>query len=653
MKPLTTHEMWYGRDQAPPEVIRLRAGALEVEYESGDLRYVRAGGHEIVRRVYAAVRDVNWNTIPAHMTGLKIDAAGGHFRIEFDSAHEDASIRYHWHAILEGTPDGIITYTMDGVADRDFRYCRIGFCLLHPIAGIAGSSYRAVTPSGEISGRFPEWVAPQLVENGFETPLFPPFSALTIQMPGGGAVVMDFEGDLFETEDQRNWTDGSFKTYCTPIALGYPHQARAGQTFHQKITIRHEPAPAIQPASPSDAALRFRLGKSSQHRLPALGFGMPSHGGGLSAGELEWLARLRPQHLKAELYLRNPDWLTAFERAAAVAEQIDTALELALFLTDDSGPALAVLRSKLAAAKLARVIVFHEATAGTGTTPPESMELARKHLPGVVLVGGTNGNFAELNRQPPVIAAMDGVTYAINPQVHAFDERSLIEAIAAQRDTVITARQFCGDLPIVISGVTLKQPFNPAAREAESAPDPTVLPAPVDPRQMSLFAAAWNVGSLAALASAGTASITYYETTGWRGLMETAQGSPLPDQFRSAPGMIFPVYCVFASLARASSAQIIQTHTSHPLLLDGLAFRTPDRLGVLIANLQPRPQTIEITGLPDGSLSLQRLNERTMLTAAFDPDAFEQQSETVSSTSAALELTLASYETAFLTIELA
>lgn len=653
MKPLTTHEMWYGRSQPPPEVIRLRAGALEVEYESGDLRYLRLGGREIVRRVYAAVRDVNWNTLPAHMTGLTIDSAADQFRIEFDSAHEDASIQYHWHAVLEGTPAGVITYTMDGAADRDFRYCRIGFCLLHPIDGIAGSPYRAVTPSGEISGRFPEGIAPQLVENGFETPLFPPFSALTIQLPGGGAVVMDFEGDLFETEDQRNWTDGSFKTYCTPIALGYPHQARAGQTFHQKITIRHEPAPAAESAASETAALHFQLGDISEPRLPALGFGMPSHGSDLSAGELEWLARLHPQHLKAELYLRNPNWMNAFDQAAAVAEPLGAALELALFLTDDSAPALDMLRTKLAGVKTARVIVFHEPTAGTGTTPPEVMALARKHLPGVALVGGTNGNFAELNRQRPVITAMDGVSYAINPQVHAFDERSLVEAIAAQRDTVITARQFCGTLPIIISGVTLRQPFNPAAREAEAPPDPNALPAPVDPRQMSLFAAAWTVGSLAALSSAGTASVTYYETTGWRGLMETAQGSPLPDQFRSAPGMIFPVYWVFAFLAGASRAPIISTQTNQPLLLDGLAFQTPDRVGILIASLQPRPQTVEVTGLPPGRLSLQRLNDQTMPMAAFDPETFEQQSETLLSTSSALALTLAPYETAFLTSELA
>ena len=29
-------------------------------------------------------------------------------------------------------------------------------------------------------------------------------------------------GDVFEMEDQRNWTDASFKTYCTPLRQPFP-----------------------------------------------------------------------------------------------------------------------------------------------------------------------------------------------------------------------------------------------------------------------------------------------------------------------------------------------------------------------------------------------------------------------------------------------
>ena len=62
-------------------------------------------------------------------------------------------------------------------------------------------------------------------------PLIGACSALSVELPVG-TVTTTFEGDLFEAEDQRNWTDGSFKTYSTPLASGYPLHARPGQRFH-------------------------------------------------------------------------------------------------------------------------------------------------------------------------------------------------------------------------------------------------------------------------------------------------------------------------------------------------------------------------------------------------------------------------------------
>ncbi len=46
-----------------PEQRVLRAGPLTMLYENGDLRYIRLGEHEIVRRLYVAVRDRNWGTV--------------------------------------------------------------------------------------------------------------------------------------------------------------------------------------------------------------------------------------------------------------------------------------------------------------------------------------------------------------------------------------------------------------------------------------------------------------------------------------------------------------------------------------------------------------------------------------------------------------
>jgi hypothetical protein len=652
--PLTTYEMWYGRNAPPPEIIPLRAGPIELDYEAGDLRYLRVGGREIVRRIYVAVRDVNWNTIPARMSGLEIDAGRDHFQIRYEAYHEGSGIAFRWRASFKGSADGVITCAMEGTAESDFRYCRIGFCVLHPVDGTAGSAYRAVTPEGAISGTIPLQVAPQRIANGFEVPIFPSCSSLTLDF-AGGSVAFDFEGDLFEMEDQRNWTDGSYKTYCTPISLGYPHQARTGQRIDQRVTVRVVMADAGQTSAADGGVNTFALGAVSERTLPKLGLAMASHGGALTQREIERLARIKPDHLRAEVRFSRADWENQLVKAADEAKAVGSALELVLFLTDAASAELTALAEKVFSMPVARVIVFHEAEAGRHSTSAQWIKLAREHLaaalPGVPLIGGTNGNFAELNREPPDFSLLDGASFTLNPQVHAFDERSLIENIRAQADAVASLKQLSGGLPAVVSGVTLKQPFNPVAKEAETAPDPNTLPTPVDPRQMSLFAAAWTVGSIAALTDGGADAFTYYETTGWRGLMEVETGSPLPAQFRSGAGMIFPVYWVFAMLADMKGAQVVEAQIGRRLLLEGLALQKDGKVRVLIANLLPSAQSVQVTGLPAGTARITQLNEQTMPAAAFDPGTFEGQSAPLAVESGRAELVLLPYETAFIEID--
>jgi hypothetical protein len=200
--------------------------------------------------------------------------------------------------------------------------------------------------------------------------------------------------------------------------------------------------------------------------------------------------------------------------------------------------------------------------------------------------------------------------------------------------------------------VTLKPPFNQAATEEEAPQDADELPAAVDQRQLSLFAAAWTVGSIRALASGGADSVTYYETTGWRGLMETASGSPLPDKFRSFPEMLYPVYWVFAFLADAREATFLESSSGRPLLLEGLAFEQDARVGLLLANLQPCSQEVCLSSLPGGNALLQRLNEDTMLLAASDPNAFLRLSESLEIHAGEATHVLKAYETAYLEMRL-
>lgn len=62
----------------------LRAGPVALLLDGIDLRYLRIGEREIVRRVYAAVRDIDWNTVPGIVSDLAIEEKPDSFHVEFE-----------------------------------------------------------------------------------------------------------------------------------------------------------------------------------------------------------------------------------------------------------------------------------------------------------------------------------------------------------------------------------------------------------------------------------------------------------------------------------------------------------------------------------------------------------------------------------------
>ena len=121
------------------------------------------------------------------------------------------------------------------------------------------------------------------------------------------------------------------------------------------------------------------------------------------------------------------------------------------------------------------------------------------------LGGGARTYFTEFNRACGTmpIGEMAVAGYTINPQVHAFDNASLVETLGAQAETVRSAKAIAGETPLAIGPVTLQPPFNPNATGPAPEAGEDELPPSVDPRQLSLFGAGWTLGSLRHLAGAG------------------------------------------------------------------------------------------------------------------------------------------------------
>jgi D-apionolactonase len=622
---MARYRVWHGSAQPPDQRRELVAGPLRALLVGPDLRYVRFGSVELIQRVYVAVRDTAWNTVPGTMAGLEVIQRDDDFEVRFRQRHTYRDVDFGWQGTIKGSAEGVLTYEMDGAPLASFRHNKIGMNVHHPLSEYVGRPYRAATPQGEIAGTLGWEIAPQLVSGGTLTAMFPFFDHLDVDVASGGTVTFDFEGDQFEMQDHRNWSDGNYKTYGTPLALGYPLDATEGRRIRQIMTVRYKGSLiAVNPTAP----VEIRVGEPSARHMPAIGLGMASHGGDLTGREIRLLRLLRPAHVRVDLHPRAPSYRDEWARAVRAAESLGCALEVAFFVTESARDQAAELASLVAASSvpLARLLVFEEAEGFSelrGASAPETVRAVRAVLrtAGIAcpVAGGTNQFFNELNRARPEVAGTDGVAYSLNPQVHAGDDLSLADNLLAQPDIVRFTRRICGDVGVSVTPVTL---IGRAGPFPSGPPEDGGLPGAVDVRQASLLGAAWTTASIKQLTAGGADSLTYFETTGWRGVLEVEAGPPMPDRFPSRSGDAFPLYHVFADVADWSGGQPMETTSTEANVADALAVRDQAGTHALLANLTPDLRRVRLGPLGGAVASLRVLDDATVAVAARDPEAF-------------------------------
>jgi len=589
-----------------PARTALRAGPLSLFFEQGELRGIRLGEREVINRIYVAVRDRNWDTAPAVLSNLSREAGDSHFRVSFDVSCRMREIDFSWKGLITGDADGTIVFSMDGQAHTTFLRNRVGFCVLHPDS-CAGAPCVLTHTSGGGAGHgaeeraaFPRFVSPHQP--------FLDLAGMSHEVAPGTWASLSFTGDVFETEDQRNWTDSSFKTYCTPIALPFPAEITAGTVVRQSVTLRITgPGVAGGPAAwvaaqAAGGPARVSVEADTEGRpvpLPGIGLGVASHGGALSATETARLAAMKLDHLRGELDLSAPDWEAALRRASAEAAALSASLLVALHLSEAAEAELAALAASLRRAPCT-VGLWFVFKRGESCTADKWVALARAALgplvPGARFASGTNAYFTELNRGTPPGPVADCLVYSANPQIHAVDDLTVMENLSAQAATVTSALRISGGRPVAVSPVTLKARFNAVATGPIPTVPPGELPPQVDPRQMSLQAAAWTVGSMASLARAGAAIVTYYETTGWRGVMETEKGPPVPEKFPALPGCVFPVYHPLADIGEMRGGMVLPCAVTPSGAAAAIIVEANGKRRALVANLSQEEIAVTVAG---------------------------------------------------------
>jgi hypothetical protein len=583
-----------------PQVRKLAVGVWTAELVGDELANICYAGRPVLRAIKAVVRDHEWRTFAPSVRDLAElkDDDGISLRLHVDyaapgTAASGNGVAFEAMMMLRLTP-AIVEVAFSGRAKSAFRRNRIGLVVLHPTSE-AGRDVSAVSPDGNVTaGAFPTDIRPDLV--------FTDIASLE-WADAGTAFDLGFTGDIFETEDQRNWSDGSFKTYSTPSALPIPVDIAAGDTVSQSVSLE---ALSIETPDNPAAATRetpvFILGDAAA-TVPPLALFVDSIDAVDSSGAVDSIdpaakgsgdpdsAELGTvltglDAILVELYEPREAWAAKLAAAIRKAHRHGAGLDVRIVSPSADGVAEAVsgaLGGSLAG--VVRLGLFHP---DTQCTDPAAWPGLRAALEDAgfsgQLLAGTRSHFTELNRwiagggsTSPVPADAAALTYSQSPQVHSTEIAHIVETVPVQRLAAANAARLGGGRPVHVGPITLKPRLHAADRQAEA-----------DELQDHSFTAAWTLASLNALTFEGVASVTYFEAGSPRGIA-------------IADGSLNPAGELIQRLAALQGETVLaagqQPAGKSPVTV--YPVQSGAGVQVFVGNLSPRDAAVSLT-FPDG-----------------------------------------------------
>jgi len=292
----------------------LTAGPLSVEFDNGQLRYLKVNGIEVLRAIGFLIRDKDWGTATPAISDLKVDQRADGFSVSFHAGIKIGNQELAYDARIEGTRQGNLEFTGSALPKTDFLTARTGFVVLHPLKGVAGHALDIEHVDGsKVKSTFPELVNPiQPVLN---------IRSLTHEVMTGLQATVLMEGDSFEMEDHRNWTDASFKTYVRPLILPWPYTLKAGEPVKQsiKVTLNGSAPKGGKPAA--GKSIEVKLGTVSRETLQPVGLGMPAEEIEHAIARLDLLKLAAPRFLVCHIDPRRKHGLKELYGYRVLAEE--------------------------------------------------------------------------------------------------------------------------------------------------------------------------------------------------------------------------------------------------------------------------------------------------------------------------------------------
>ena len=572
----------YGTATPPAPARRFAVGRLTFELVEGNLRAIQVGDVEVMRGIQYLVRDRDWGTLTPVIRDLDVVDGGKRIDISYIAHFADPDGNRLTCAARITARSDALDVVVTATAIDDVVTCRMGFCVLHP-ASLAGAPLRVEHGDGSAE----EAIFPTLIEP------WQPFTDISalIHRQAGATVACRFEGDGFEMEDQRNWSDASYKTYVRPLAKPWPFTVRVGTIDRQAVRLTITgggPARSRPTSKVAEIAIGAAIGV-----MPQIGLVIHPDEAEAAVAHRDALDDLGVQDLLLGFAAHaghGAAEMTALARAMTGLAHRRT-LECVIAADGDVEAELHAIAALVARTGLNLDAVAVYPAPDLRSTPPGSAwpdcpplaavyRAARRAFAGLRIGGGMYGYFTELNRKRPPLDDLDFVSHATCPIVHAADDLSVMQSLQAIPPILRSARAIIGDLPYRLGPVTLGMRQNPYG--ARPIPNPLrerIPMAMIDPRQDGRFAAAWTIGYAAATEDAALDTLTL-----------GALGGPLGLIGENGPR---PILAAVAALAALAGAARDRCRSSAPDRVQAVAAGGT----AIVANLTAADQDVRVAGV--------------------------------------------------------
>jgi len=545
-----------------------QSGDWQMALRDDEFADIKFQGIVVLRSIRALIRDQNWNTADMVIDGFTESAHQLDFKVH--SVGFGANFSGTVSVLVKGN---LASFHLDLTTQTDFQTNRTGLVVLHSPTN-AGANLSVTHSNGSVEeSKFPRQISPNQ----------PVFDIAGLAWHSEGLdVSMAFEGDVFEMEDQRNWSDASYKTYNRPLSLPFPYLLGAGERVVQTISLNVAASgSAGAPIAPNKIELKA-AGKFAQIQV---GASTAPDTGVVIEASASGSSPVAASALLVELDLQSSNWRAALERAAKSGLPLDVRVIVG-DLTE-----LADLVGALAGVNVIRIAAF-DATlhVSTGKTTAALRMALAGHGKKTQVVSGARSHFTELNREQALILQdAEEVVFSTTPMFHALGTEQLLESVAMQRIIARQAVEIAGGKPVHIGPITLRPRFNNVATAAEPGPSKSDLSegygaeftGSIDARQTSPELGAWVIASAVALSVPGVASLTWFEQWGPRGLAD-ANGKP------------YPAASAVNALADVQGQELFMGDSPDGFIW-AMAAKVDNQTTILVSNLNREPAQVEIT----------------------------------------------------------